>query len=402
MPRKMRDSGVAWIGAIPEGWRVVPLKRYAEVGNGQAIAEEVDIGTHGAVPVYGSGGIFKYTNQVLHSGESVLFGRKGTLGKPLFVVGDFWTVDTMYYSTFKGGCLPKFAYYMLSSFDWEPFITRTAVPSMVASEVFASKFALPDTITQGSIASYLDTKCVEIDAAIASARQSIEDYTALKKSLIQEITFAGVSQDVRLKDTRVSWIGELPESWPTIPLKYLLTEVNVRSETGEEEPLSMSQKLGIVPSRMISVANPATSYIGAKIVEKGDLVFNKLKAHLGVFAISEYQGLVSPDYAVYRSQGNVDMRYLVRIFHTPKCIAEFKRYISGIGAGLSRLYTSDLFRIKVPCPPLAEQRVIADILDEKCAAIDALVAEKEALIADLESYKKSLIFEVVTGKREVA
>lgn len=145
----------------------------------------------------------------------------------------------------------------------------------------------------------------------------------------------------------------------------------------------------------------ASSFVGAKITHVGDLVFNKLKAHLGVFAVSKYEGLVSPDYAVYYKTARADMRYLEYLFKTPQYILEFRKRSSGVGAGLTRLYTGDLFAMYSASPSLEEQQEIAAYLDKKCAEIDSLIASKEKFIAKLESYKKSLIYEYVTGKKEV-
>lgn len=260
---------------------------------------------------------------------------------------------------------------------------------------------LPTTKEQTSIATYLDTQCAKIDEIIAQAKSSIEDYRQWKASIIYEAITKGLDQNIELKDSGIEWIGEIPADWAIIRIKNLLTEINDRSGTGLEQPLSMSQSLGVVPSSMIAVANPATSYIGAKIVQPNDLVFNKLKAHLGVFAVSSFRGLVSPDYAVYRANERVDPKFLEYLFKTPNCIQEFKKYITGVGAGLSRLYTNDLFNIKVALPVVSVQRHIVEYLNDFCSQADALIYEKQSLIDDLEAYKNSLIYEVVTGKRRV-
>lgn len=273
---------------------------------------------------------------------------------------------------------------------------------VMSYEMAAIKVTLPPLSDQQAIASYLDAKCSAIDDIIASVRISIDDYKQLKASTIYEAVTKGLNPDVEMKDSGVEWIGFYPEAWKIIRIKYLLYEVNERSEYGTEESLSMSQVLGIVPSSLISVANPASSYIGNKLVKKNDLVFNKLKAHLGVFAVSKYDGLVSPDYAVYRAVNDCELKFLEYLFKTSRCISEFKKYITGVGSGLSRLYTSDLYNIKVAIPSSKEQSAIVRYLDTRCAEIDSLIAEKEALIADLEAYKKSLIYECVTGKRRVA
>ena len=201
-----------------------------------------------------------------------------------------------------------------------------------------------------------------------------------------------------MKPSGIPWLGDVPEEWGTSRIGYLLTEINRRSDDGKGEPLSMSQKLGIVPSREIEVANPASSYVGAKIVSAGDLVLNKLKAHLGVFAISKHDGLVSPDYAVYHAKDNVSVEYLNYVFHTPPCISEFRRRITGVAVGFNRLYTSDLFKVVVPFPPLTEQRLIAGFLDGVGARIDGLKAKMACEIERLEAYKRSFIAEAVAGR----
>ena len=260
---------------------------------------------------------------------------------------------------------------------------------------------MPSLSEQQAIADYLDETCSKIDEIIAEAKASIDEYKELKQSVIFEAVTKGLDKNVEMKQCSVNWLDEIPSTWESIRLKYLLTEINNRSETGTEQPLSVSQVMGVVPSYMIAVANPTASYVGQKIVEPNDIVFNKLKAHLGVFFMSKYHGLVSPDYAVYRTNDKVIPKYLEYLFHTSACISEFKKYISGVAEGLMRLYTSDLFNIRICLPKVDEQIKIVEYVENKVELFDSLIAEKESLINDLESYKKSLIYEVVTGKRRV-
>lgn len=130
--------------------------------------------------------VFKYTDKYLYDGETVMFGRKGTLGKPLYAKGKFWTVDTMYYLKFTKKLFPKYNYYQLTAFDWTPFITQTALPSIVASEVIAEKFVFTDYLEQQEIASYLDKKCTAIESAISKKTSLIDKLKEYKKSLIYE------------------------------------------------------------------------------------------------------------------------------------------------------------------------------------------------------------------------
>ena len=182
----------------------------------------------------------------------------------------------------------------------------------------------------------------------------------------------------RYKDSGVQWIGEIPEHWKCIKIKRFLKERVEKSEDGVGEPLSMSQKFGLIPtSQMGTIPNIATSYVGAKRTYKGDLVLNKLKAHLGVFALSSYDGLVSPDYAVYYETGLADLEYLQYLFKTPLYISEFIKKTTGVAIGFNRLYTDDLFSISAHYPSLAEQHTIVDYLKDKTLKIDQYVAARE-------------------------
>lgn len=207
---------------------------------------------------------------------------------------------------------------------------------------------------------------------------------------------AEVMRYAEYKDSGVEWLGDIPAEWKVTRVKNLLYEVNLRSEKGDECPLSMSQTYGVIPSHLLTVPNPAESLIGNKIVSRNDLVFNKLKAHLGVFAVSKYEGIVSPDYAVYRIKGKNSPKFLEFLFKTENCIVEFTKYITGVGAGLSRLYTSDLFNIYVAIPMPEEQQAISSYLDDQCVQIDDIIANAKSSIEEYKTWKASVIYEAVT------
>ena len=425
MPRKMRQSGVDWIGEIPEGWGMGVVKRCYNLILGKMLCsspEEPNATLEKylcAANVHFSGiddsdlkkmwfSPAERNAYAVKSGDLlVVEGGAGAGGAAIVdkVDGFVGVQNSIIVVRSKGSSSLRVLKYWLQAIVPMGYIdyvcNKATIPHYTKEKLGNSLIPIIPSRLQNKIADYLDSKCAEIDGAVEALKTTIDDYRVMKKTLV----FDAVTGK-NLKGKKVSsgqdWLGDIPAAWDVVPVKYLLTEVNSRSETGTEEPLSMSQVLGIVPSSMINVANPAASFIGAKKVSPGDLVFNKLKAHLGVFAVSSYEGLVSPDYAVYRSTSLSDVGYLSYLFHSTNCIDEFRRHVRGVGQGLSRLYSSDLFAIKVPLPRLEEQRRIASLLGEKCGEIDAVIADKERLIADLETYKKSLIFEVVTGKREVA
>lgn len=404
MARKMKDSGIEWIGEIPEGWEVVPVKRLCTMQAGKNLTSE-QIAPEGTYPVYGGNGIRGFFSDYNCDGQFLTVGRQGALcGNVHKINGKVWATEHAVITTPSSYTILDFLYFLLIGMDLNQYVSSTAAqPGLAVGTLLNLKTCYPcSTLEQTQISNYLNAKCSEIDIMLSKTRSSIEEYKKLKQAVITQAVTKGVRGERKMKDSGVEWIGTYPSNWKIIKIKWLLHERKDRSVTGLEEPLSMSQKKGLIPTKdMDSIPNMASSFIGAKLVYKGDLVFNKLKAHLGVFSVSKYNGLVSPDYAVYYSTGPANLNFLELLFKTPQYINEFKKKSSGVGAGLTRLYTGDLYSIYCALPPLVEQEEIADYLDIKCTEIDRLIAKKEQLVKELESYKKSLIYEVVTGKREV-
>lgn len=401
---EMKDSGIDTIGKIPTHWSLCRLRFLCKIMTGNQDTQNA-VGD-GIYPFYVRSPKIERANSYTFDGESILMAGDGAGAGKVFhhAFGKYAIHQRVYCFYDFNNIVPRYFYYFISnqfSLEIDKGSAKSTVASVRLPMLHNFVLCLPTTKEQTSIATYLDTQCAKIDEIIAQAKSSIEDYRQWKASIIYEAITKGLDQNIELKDSGIEWIGEIPADWAIIRIKNLLTEINDRSGTGLEQPLSMSQSLGVVPSSMIAVANPATSYIGAKIVQPNDLVFNKLKAHLGVFAVSSFMGLVSPDYAVYRANERVDPKFLEYLFKTPNCIQEFKKYITGVGAGLSRLYTNDLFNIKVALPVVSVQRHIVEYLNDFCSQADALIYEKQSLIDDLEAYKNSLIYEVVTGKRRV-
>ena len=415
MARKMKDSGIEWIGDIPASWKTSKLKYIGQYINGFAFKPE-DWGSSGKQIIRiqdltGSTSKPNYYNGIIDQKYAVddgdiLVSWAATLEAFIWNKGKGWLNQHIF------NAKPNLSKVDYLYFFW---LIKEAMKNMnndnkhgimmqhVTLDVFNNyAVPLPSIEEQHCIAYFLDKRCTEIDSVIAATEKTIEEYKALKQSIITEAVMYGIRGKREMKDSGIEWIGEIPEEWGTIRIKHLLYERNERSSTGAEEPLSMSQKLGIVPTKEVDmVPNMASSFVGAKIAHVDDLVFNKLKAHLGVFSVSKYYGLVSPDYAVYYSSGRANLKYLEYLFKTPQCILEFRKNSTGIAAGLTRLYTDGLFSIKLPYPQLLEQEEIVKYLDSKCSEIDRLITVKEDLLTELELYKKSLIYEYVTGKKEV-
>ena len=432
MAREMRPSGISWLGEIPAKWNVVNIRNLFSFGKGLPITKEdlresgISVISYGQIHSKQNNGVSVKSELIRYVDQKYLSSNLESLVKK----HDFIFADTSEDLSGCGNCvyidtdIPIFSGYhtiilrskadhdlkyfafLFQSDAWRKQIrervTGVKLFSISQKILRSTSVLVPPADEQQKISAFLDTECSRIDAVIGKTRASIEEYKKLKQSVITEAVTKGIRPGRKMKDSGLEWIGKIPEEWTILKIKWLLDERNERSEEGHEEPLSMSQKYGLIPTKeMDMVPNMASSFVGAKICYPGDLVFNKLKAHLGVFALSRFYGIVSPDYAVYRSSGIANLKYLEFLFKTPQYIAEFRKKSTGVGAGLTRLYTAGLFSIYSTIPPLSEQTEIVDYLDGKTEEIDALIRQKESIISEMESYKKSLIFEYVTGKKEV-
>ena len=190
---KYKDSGVEWIGEVPEHWAVMQLKRAASICNGQDYKDIED--ADGAYPVIGSGGEFARASSFIFNGESVLLGRKGTIDKPLYINGPFWTVDTMFYTRIATDAFPKFIYYSALTIPFSLYSTNTALPSMTGEALSSHLIAAPKVIEQRNIAYRLDREAARIDAIIAKKTRFIE--------LLTEKILAMVTHSIEHKDTRM-------------------------------------------------------------------------------------------------------------------------------------------------------------------------------------------------------
>ena len=182
---EMKQSGVEWIGDVPKHWEVMPFKRAMTIYNGSDYKHiQVDVAGY---PVIGSGGEFARASQYVYDGEVVLLGRKGTIDKPMYYNGKFWTVDTMFYAIPKKHVNCKYLYYQALIIPFDRYATSTALPSMTQTDLNLNIIGLPPTVEQAAIASYLDRKCATIDTSISNAQHQIELLQEYKQSLITEV-----------------------------------------------------------------------------------------------------------------------------------------------------------------------------------------------------------------------
>lgn len=411
------DSGSEWLGNVPFSWSMVLLsqvvsqvknknsdlseKNLLSLSYGKIKRKPIDT-TEGLLPASFDGYNIIEANDIvlrltdLQNDHTSL--RVGISTEKGIITSAYITMRP------ENSKTAKFLYYLLHTFD-----VRKGFYGMGSGvrqglnygEVKRLKIPFPAEDEQVAIANFLDNEIMRVDSIISEAKASIEEYKCWKASIIYEAVTKGLDPSVEMKDSGVEWIGKTPSNWTTKSIKYVMQESKERTATGTEEMLSVTQKYGIIKSSDATISNPSTSTEDWRIVHIGDIVFNKYKAHSGVFFVSPLEGIVTFNYCVYRCFPDNCAKYFEYQFKTPRCIGEFITHMKGVGDSISPLYTTELYKIKVIVPPIEEQLRIVEYLNIQCSKIDAIISEKESLVADLESYKKSLIFEVVTGKRRV-
>ena len=420
--REMKDSGVVFSGIIPADWEVRATKYLFHIFSGATPKSDhpeyydgdiiwITPADYKSSDVFVSAGRRNISLEGLNSCSAVLvpegsiiFSKRAPIGAVAICSKELCTNQGCLACVPKTDNITKFFYYLMcvSTENYNILGTGTTFKEISAFNFSNFQLPFPCVEKQIKIVNILDIASKKIGKLVDNESEQIEKLKQYKQSLISEAVTRGLDPSVPMKDSGVEWIGAIPFSWGTIRIKHLLLERKERSVLGDEEPLSMSQKYGLIPTKeMDMVPNMASSFVGAKIAYPNDLVFNKMKAHLGVFSLSKYHGLVSPDYAVYSSTGRANLKYLEYLFKTPQCISEFRKKSTGIAAGLTRLYTDDLFSIECPFPPISVQDEIVAFLNKKTYLIDKLINAKQSKISKLTQYKSSLIYEYVTGKKEV-
>ena len=306
---------------------------------------------------------------------------------------------------------PELLYYFTNSFAYSEWINRVFSQSTIQN-IGADKYvnmilAVPKIAEQQQIVDYLDTKCSEIDATTEDIQKEISLLEDYKKSVITEAVTKGLDPDAEMKDSGIAWIGEVPKHWGTIRIGNAFSIRNERNYLPMEQVqlLSLYSGKGVFPTGeegTTNRGNHAQTVADYKIVKKNDIVVNIILAWMGSLGISNYNGVVSPAYDVYiPNEEKVVPHYYHYVFRTSGIANECYRYGRGIMMMRWRTYSSEFKRIHVPFPPLEEQQQIADFLDTKCSEIDAIIADKKHQRGILADYKKSLIYEYVTGKKEV-
>lgn len=418
--REMKDSGISWVGEIPKEWSVNRAK-YCFVNTKEIAGCRSDRYERLALTM---NGVIKRSKDDSNGLQPEKFETYQIL-RPNELV--FKLIDLQNVSTSRVGLSPYLglvspAYIILKSNKrvlpafaekyflmlWKNQIFNALGDAGVRSnlnskDLLELSIPFPSLNEQQRIAEFLDRECGKIDGLKADIQAQIDTLEQYKRSVITEAVTHGLNPSAPMKDSGINYISEHPIHWSLRRLKYILNERNERSVTGTEELLSVSLYKGVIPStEMTNRTMQADSLIGYKRVHKGDLVFNKLNPGMARFGCSDYDGITSPDFAVYIVNENYcNAKFLQYLLKTDFYVEKIKSVSMGVGDGFTRLYSNQLYEFFVALPPRDEVSIIINYLDNKCAEIEQIIADKKSQIETLDGYKKSLIFEYVTGKKEV-
>ena len=436
--RAMKDSGVEWIDRIPADWEVQNLKSFFSFGKGLPITKE-NLRESG-VPVISYGQIhgkynpgtrlinelFRYVDaEYLTSNPSALVHQ-----------GDFIFADTSEDVDGCGNCCyvdkeiqlfagyhtvvlsaanrqdNSYLAYLFRTDAWRSQIRRELVEVKVYSisrkVLRKTTILLPPPAEQQRIAAYLDEQCGEIDKVLAKTRESIEEYKKLKQSVITEAVTKGIRPDRPMKDSGIEWIGDIPAEWRKEKIFRLFCNIGSGTTPKSSDESAYCGEVNWIQSGDIngsvltatnkSVSNRALEeYSALKVYTAPFIVMAMYGASIGNLAISQINACVNQACCVL-SSSTADFKFL---FYNLMAVKPYLIH-KGVGGGLSNISQDIIKQLWLPLPPDAEQQQIVAYLDQQCAEIDNQITKKEQIITELESYKKSLIYECVTGKREVA
>ena len=427
MPRKMKESGVEWLGQIPEGWGVNLVFQVADQvkSKNEGLREQnllsLSYGKIKRKSIETVGGLLPQSfdgYNIIEADDIVLRLTDLQNDQHSLRVGisSERGIITSAYTTLRPRTreTAQYLYYSLHAFDLVKgfYGMGSGVrQGLNYDEVKLIKLPRPSAAEQQQIAAFLDERCAKIDGMIAEAKASIEDYKKWKQSIIFE-TVTG-KHEKNLKPSGVDWIGDVPGGWKVVKVRQVgKTSSGATPSRGREgeyfegasirwvKTLDLNDGVVVETQERITELALADSscailpvgtvmvamYGGSGTIGKCGLLAKPSTTNQAVCSIVLDRSLVDPKYLLW---------YLVSIKSAWMYYAVGTRKDPNINQEI-------VAQFRLPLPLLPEQRRIAAFLDVKCAAIDKLVGEKEALIADLEAYKKSLIFETVTGKREVA
>ena len=414
---EMRDSGIEWVEKIPKEWKVTRMKTILQNVSEKNHPDATVLSLYrdlGVVPKNSRDDNHNITSEdtsnykFVRCGDLVINKMKAWQGS--LAVSEFEGIVSPAYYVCKfisNSTDKKYLHYLLRCRPYAQEFERLSTGMRVGQwdlgidDFLRIPVICPSISEQSAIAAYLDSQCAKIDEIIAEAKASIEDYKQWKASIIYEAVTKGLDPKAEMKDSGIEWIGEIPAHWTTIANKYVMRKKKrICEKWKNQNVLSLTMNGVVVRDILNPVGKMPTTFDGYQFAYSGELLMCLFDIDVTPRCVGRVfcDGVTSPAYSCFQLNNHADLGYYYYYY----LMVDNTKELLHLAKNLRHSFTEEqLGMLKVPFPPFKEQSTIAAYLDTQCAKIDELSAEKLSLIADLEAYKKSLIYEVVTGKRRM-
>lgn len=391
----------------PSNWTSGRLKHLALIRNGQDYKHIV--ADDGPYPVYGSGGVFARADAYLYDGKSVLFGRKGTIDKPRLAIGKFWTVDTMFYSEIAQSACPEFVYYIAKTIPYNFYSTSTALPSMTQDDLKNHAVSIPPLVEQRQIAAYLHRETAKIDRLIAKQDRLIELLREKRQAVVSRAVTKGLDLNVKMKDSGVEWLGELPAHWSVVRVKNVTTKVKTGGtpssnppEEGLEQGINWFSpgdfKKGLYlnsSKKKITADTPPSDF---PLFPSDSIAMVGIGATIGKVAIGPSEPFsCNQQINVLVPSSNVTKEFLTFVLINSR--EQIRQYSNSSTIGIiNQEKTKELV---LALPALSEQREIVGFIEKQNEQVEKLTLKAMGSIKLLKEHRQALISAAVTGKIDV-
>jgi len=409
-----KDSGVEWIGRVPEHWEVWKLKWVSNLIYGSSLSNDERI--EGKVPVYGSNGIIGYHNQAISIKPCIIIGRKGSFGKVNYSNIECFPIDTTYYidETATKNNL-SWLLYVLYTLNLDGLSKDSAVPGLSREDAYDKSILVPPLPEQRAISLYLDDRTQKIDSLIEKKQKLIDLLKEERTVIINQAVTRGLNPDAPMKDSGIEWLGEMPKHWKIKRMKYVaeIKSSNVDKKSSDNEiKVFLCNYLDVYKNEYIDnsfsfmEATANENEITKFIVKKGDVLVTKDSETPDDIANPAYikDDLTNTICGYHLAQIRANQieligEYLFRLFQSKKFNSHFEVSANGITRfGLS----IDSFKlVLIPLPPIEEQNEIAKYIETSTQKIHRTISRIEKEITLLQEYRTALISEVITGKIDV-
>ncbi|MBN1839904.1 MAG: restriction endonuclease subunit S [Campylobacterales bacterium] len=417
-----KESGVAWLGEIPEDWEVKKLKYISKVFNGATPSSGIEKYWNGniswATPTdFNKSSYISNTERFISKlglnscgttlvpKNSIIMTTRAPIGNIAIAENELCTNQGCKSIVIDKNTNEKYMFYQ--------FYTKTELLNSLGSgttfmelsskELKNIKMPLPPKDDQTKIASFLDERTAQIDEVISQKEKLIALLKERKQIVINDVVTKGLDKDVEFKDSGVEWIGKIPKHWNISKVKNIFKLIiEPAPKANDEELLSIYTDIGVKPRKELAEkGNKASTTDGYWRVKKGDFIVNKLLAWMGAIGLSEYEGVTSPAYDILRAKKDIAGKYYHELFRLKVFSQEMKKYSRGIMDMRLRLYFDKFGDILIPYPSYDEQLQIVEYIETQTTKINMAIELQQNYISKLKEYKATLIDSAVTGKVRV-